>query len=114
MLGDDLHLPALLIERQPPAQQDVQPVLRAKAQQRCLAAKEYRAKLALVILKREVNVAGSGRAQVTDFALNPQVRELALNAGAQLRDEVAHLPNVALGLLLCGLKAEAKLRFLHT
>src|SRR6185312_17485450 len=109
MLGDDLHLAALLVEREASAKQEVQAVLGAETQQRSLTAEKYGCELALVVLEREINVAGGGRPQVANLAFHPEIGEFTLDLGAQFPHEFADLPDAALLLRRCSFKAEAEL-----
>ena len=77
--GDKLHLAALLVDADAAAGKDVQAVFRAEAEQRGLAAKEDDGKLGVGIFQGEVNVAGGRRAQVGDFALDPNVGVLGFD-----------------------------------
>ena len=93
--GDELHLAALLVDADAAADQDVQAVFRAEAQQHGLAAEEHDGKLRVGVLEGEVDVAGGRGAEVGDLALDPDVAVLLLDQFADLADQFAHRPDAA-------------------
>ena len=81
--ADHLQLAPAFVNAEAPAGDYPQAVLRLEAQQARLHAKNHNTKLGLAIVEREVEMAGAGRTQVGDLALDPDVRVLALQARAQ-------------------------------
>ena len=93
--GHQLHLSALLIDRDPATDQHPQAVLGAEAKQERLAAEEYDRQLRLGILQREVDMARGGRAAVRDLALHPYIGVFLLHQFADLGDQFADRPDAA-------------------
>src|SRR5215472_17169449 len=85
----------------------MQAVFGTKAQEPCLATEKHHRELCLIILDREINVPGSSRPQIADFAFEPKIGESALDFRAKLRCEFAYSPDAALGL--CFFESEAEL-----
>ncbi len=94
-LGHQLHLAALLVDADPAANQHVQAVFGAEAEQHRLAAEENDGKLGVGVLEGEVDVAGGRGAEVGDFALDPDVAVLLLDEFADLGDQLADRPDAA-------------------
>jgi hypothetical protein len=79
-------LAALLVDADAAADEDVEAILRAEAEENGLTAEEDDGELSVGVLEGEVNVAGGGWAVVGDFAFNPDVAVLLLNEFADLGD----------------------------
>ena len=105
--GDELHLAALLVDADAAADEDVEAVFRAEAEEHGLAAEEDDGELGVGVLEGEVDVAGGGGAVVGDFAFDPDVAVLLLNEFADLGDEFADGPDAAGGVR--GLESQVKL-----
>src|SRR5580658_2262494 len=75
-LGDKLHLAALLVDADAAADQHVEAVFRAEAEQHGLAAEEDNGKLRVGVFEGEINMAGWGGSEVGDFAFDPDVAVL--------------------------------------
>ncbi len=95
--GDELHLSALLIDADATANEDVEAVFRAEAEEQGLTAEEDNGELRVSVLEREINVAGRGGTVVGDFAFNPDIAILLLDQLADLGDELANGPDAADG-----------------
>ena len=95
-VGDELELAARLVDGDAAAGQDREAILRAKAKKLGLAAKEDNGELGFAILEREVDVAGGRGAAVGDLALNPEVGVGGFDALADVGDQGADGPDVAL------------------
>ena len=93
--GDELHLAALFVDADAAADQDVEAVFGAEAQQHGLAAEEDDGELGVGVFEGEVDVAGGRGAVVGDFAFDPDVAVLLLDEFADLGDEFADGPDAA-------------------
>ena len=93
--GDELHLAALFVDRNFAAEEDMKAVGELEAEERGLLTEEDRGELGIAIFKREVDVAGGRRAEVGDFAFDPEVAVFALDVEAHVADEVADFPDMA-------------------
>jgi len=96
-LGDELQLAAGLVDGDAAAREDSEAVLRAKAEQVGLLAKEHNLELGIAVFEREVDVAGGCGTAVGDLATDPDVLVLLLDLAANAGDEVADTPDAALG-----------------
>jgi hypothetical protein len=92
---DELELAALLVDADAAADEDVEAILGAKAEEHGLAAKENDGQLRVGVLEREVEMAGGGGAVVGDFAFDPDVAVLFFDEFADLGDELADGPDAA-------------------
>ena len=92
-LGDQLHLPALFVNRDPAAHQDRKPIFRTEAQQKRLPAEDHNRQLRFPILEREVEVPRGRGAQVGDFTLHPHIGIPLLDVIANLADQTAYRPH---------------------
>ena len=101
--GDELHLAALLVDADAAADQDVEAVFRAEAEQHGLAAEENDGELGVGVFEGEVDVAGGRGAEVGDFAFDPDVAVLLL-------DEFADLARPVRGRARCGGRGAARRR----
>ena len=106
--GHQLHLTALFINADPAADEHVQAILDAKAQQHRLTAEEHHGQLRISVLQREVDMAARRGTEVGDFTLDPDVAVLQLDQLAHLAHQLAHRPDAARWARL--LKVEAELR----
>ena len=77
-LDHELVLAAIGVHVEPAEGQHLQAVLDLEAHAPAPPAEEHAAELGGVVLQREVGVAGRGRAQVADLALDPHRRESLL------------------------------------
>ena len=93
--GYELELAALLVNADAAADEDMEAVLGAKAEEHGLAAKKHDGQLCVGVLEREVEMTGRGRAVVGDFAFDPDVAELLLDKFADLGDKLANRPDAA-------------------
>ena len=84
-LGDELELAAGLVNRDAAAREDGEAVFGTEAEEQGLAAEEHDGKLGLAVLEREVDVAGGRGTAVGDFAFDPDVLVLALDAAGGCR-----------------------------
>jgi len=84
----------------------VEAVLGAEAEEDGLAAEEDDGKLGFRVLEGKVDVAGGSWAEVGDFALDPDVAEVALDEVAGLGNELADEPGAAGGARLFEEEAE--------
>ena len=109
--GNQLHLAALLVDGNLAAEQDVQAISGAEAQERRLFAEEHHGKLGVAVFEREVDVAGGRGAEVGDFAFDPEVAVLALDVETHFADEVADFPDAARNGRGGRLEGKAKLAF---
>jgi len=105
-VGDELELAALLVDGDFAADADVEAVLGAEAEEDGLAAEEDDGKLGFRVLEGKVDVAGGSGAEVGDFALDPDVAEVALDEVAGLGNELADEPGAAGGARLVEEEAE--------
>ena len=96
VLGLELHVAALVVNRHPPAGDDLQAVLRAEAQQPRLRAPHHHPQLRRAVLQGEVQVPGFGRTVVRDLAFDVDVGESAFHLRAHGRYQLAHRINLAL------------------
>src|SRR5208282_2007509 len=95
----DVHLilATKLVDAYGAAHGNFEAVLGAKFDSAQLVAKAGAADLGLLVLQREVDVAGLRRVGVGDFSLDPQVLELAFEQIADARGELAYRPDLAIG-----------------
>ena len=77
-LDHELVLAALGVDLEAAEGQDLQAVLELEAHAPGPAAEQHAAELGALVLQREVGVAGRGRAQIADLALDPHRRESLL------------------------------------
>src|SRR5208337_5234993 len=66
VLSLELEVAALVVDRHPAARDDLQPVVRAEAQQPSLRAPHHHAQLGRAILQREVQVTGTSGPVIRD------------------------------------------------
>ena len=95
VLGLELQVAALVVDRHPAAGDDLQPVLGTEAQQPRLRAPHHHAQLGRTVFQGEVQVAGSGGTVVRDFAFHVNIGEGALHLGAHRGHQFAHGINLA-------------------
>jgi len=105
---DELKLAALFVDADAAADDNVEAVLRAKAEEHGLAAKENDGQLSVSVFEREVEMAGGSGAVVGDFAFDPDVAVLLFDEVADLGDKLADGPDAA--RLVRILKGEVELR----
>ena len=94
---NELVLPARLIDRHVPLQQNLLPVCQQMAMRNLFAAEQNAAQLRSHILEREINVAGALRAQICDLARDPDRTNLFLKQPPDLRRQFAdrqHAPGL--------------------
>ena len=92
-LGHQLHLAPLLVNRDPPAHQDLQSIFRPEAQQHRLTAKQHHRQLGIAVLQREVNMTRRGGAVVGDLAFHPHIGVLPLDVVSYLAHQLADPPH---------------------
>ena len=95
VLGLELQVAALVVDGDPAASDDLQAVLRPKAQQPRLRPPHHHPQLRRAILQREVKMSGLGRPVVGDFAFDVNVGEGALHLGAHRGHQFAHRIDLA-------------------
>ena len=98
--GCKLHLSALLVDADPAADQHVQSVFRAEAEQHRLTAEENHRKLRFSVLQREIKVSGGRRPAIGNLTFGPHVWKFPFNKIARPGNQVAHRPDAACRLRL--------------
>lgn len=93
--GDELKLAAFFINGDAAAYQNVQRDFRSEAQKRCLPAEEDDGKLSLLILQSEVEMTGTRRAEIRDFAFDPAVGVIPFEAPTNLCNKPTDGPDAA-------------------
>jgi hypothetical protein len=106
--SDELELSALLVDADAAADEDVEAIFGAKAEEDGLATEENDGQLGVSVFEREVEMSGRGRAVVGDFAFNPDVAVLLLDEFTDLGDKFADGPDAALMMWL--VEGEIELR----
>jgi hypothetical protein len=94
---DKLHLSALLVDADAAADEDVEAVFRAEAEEHGLAAKEDDGELGVGVLEGEVDVARGSGTVVGDFSFDPDVAVHLLDEFADLADELTDRPDATGG-----------------
>src|SRR5439155_24659058 len=95
--SSDLVLTALGVDLEAPKGEDVLAVAGLEAQPAHAGAEEHGAKLGVLVLQREVGVAGGVETEVRDLPLDPHRRELLLDHAAKLVGELRHAQDRAFG-----------------
>ena len=85
-----LQVAALVVNGESTTRDNLQAVLRTKAQQSRLGPPHHHPQLRRAILQREVKMSRFGRPVVGDFAFHVNVGEGALHLGANCGDQLAH------------------------
>ena len=97
VFGGNLEFAAIFVDGDAAADNHLQAVGGAEAQQARGGAEHHDANLCVAIFQREVEMAGIGRAEVGDLAFHPRVGIFALDMRANGRDQFADFPDPALG-----------------
>jgi hypothetical protein len=92
-----LHFAAAFVDGDAPSDDDLHAVFGAEAKQSCLRFEHDYAELRLSVFQRHVDVTGISWPVIGDFALDPDIRELAFKGGTNVGDKFADVPDLALG-----------------
>src|SRR5882762_2542025 len=104
VLGDQLQLPASLVDRYFASGDDLHPILRTKPQQPRLRAEHHNVQLRRAVFQREVQVPGLRWLEVRNLALDPGIPIFLLQRCPRRRDEITHGPHAPLGRTECKAK----------
>ncbi len=94
--GDELQLPAALVDGDVATDQDSKTIGGAEAQELRLAPEEHDGKLGFAVFECQVDVAGGSGTAVGDLALDPDIGIAELDAAADIGNEGADAPDAAL------------------
>ena len=97
VFGGDLEFAAIFVDGDATADDHLQAVGGAKAQQPRGGAKHDDANLGVAVFQCEVEMAGIGGAEVGDLAFDPRVGIFALDVRADRANQFADFPDPALG-----------------
>src|SRR5580698_674354 len=105
VLGGDLQLASIFVNRDASAHDDLQAIRGTKAQQPCRGAEHDYANLSVAVFEGEVKMSGVGSAKVRNFAFHPGVVIFAFDVRADGADQVTDFPDPPLE----GVEAESHL-----
>src|SRR5258706_4310686 len=104
VLGDQLQLPASLVDRYFASGDDLHPILRTKPQQPCLRPEHHDVQLRCAVFQGEVQVPGLCWLEVRNLALDPGIPIFLLQRCPRRRDEITHGPHAPLRRTKCKAK----------